>query len=202
MKTPLFAIATGHTHGRRLACSSRRRTRRSGLGRLLRRRTCRIHVVKCGKFPKTDNRVTIGLDGGAIGVQGGCDATLDAFLAGVYAEYNWFDADETARVNGVDLFEAEINNKWSVGGRFGLLVNPHALAYAKLAYTQGKAGEHDLAGIDIGGGLELLLTSNLALQADYTYTKWNDEKAEDVRFDPSQHVARVGLAYKFGMFKF
>ena len=146
------------------------------------------------------NIVTLGLDGTFIGGQGGCDVQMDRVVVGAYGEFNLYQADEDTLVIPLNI---EIDRKWSLGGRAGLLINDQTLLYAKIAWTKASGENNDLTGWDMGGGLEIanVFGSNLALQLDYTFTAWYDEDNAfgfaGVESDATQHSGRVGMLYKF-----
>jgi opacity protein-like surface antigen len=138
--------------------------------------------------------LTLGLDGTFVGGQAGCDAQLGKLVVGGFGEFNFYQADEDNSF--IVPLNLEIDRKWSVGGRAGLLINDQTLLYGKLAWTKASGENNDLTGWDLGGGLEIadVFGTNLALQLDYTFTKWNDEDNAfgfpGVESDATQHSAR------------
>ena len=150
------------------------------------------HAGYTANIVEVENAISLGVEGGLVGIQGGCDAAMDRAVVGLYGEYNFLNADQS--VFGQDI---KMDSKWSAGIRGGLLLNPGTLLYAKIAYTKSKGDILDASGVDMGAGLEVALTQNLFLQADYTYTKWKEDEEQGIDIDTNQHTGRLGVIYKF-----
>lgn len=143
----------------------------------------------------------------------------NTMLVGVFAEYNYDDQDVT--ISSPLGFDAStgLENRWAIGGRAGVLLTPTTLLYGTLAYTQadvknlsGSIGNTNfsfdgetVSGYQVGAGMETKLGKGFSLDARYTYSDFSSATFDlsgngDValKVDPSEHVARVGLNYKFG----
>ena len=108
----------------------------------------------------------------------------------------------------------EIEDQWALGLRFGYLPTPSTLLYLAGGYTQATigdiffsasinnsseeisesisgslAGDQELSGYFIGGGVETKLTSNITLKLEYRYA---DFGSEDVTLMPNISDAPPG----------
>lgn len=60
-------------------------------------------------------------------------------------------------------------------------------------------GEKNANGWTIGGGLEVVLVNNWSVKAEYLYVDvGNPYVFPTQRFNPNEHVARIGVNYRFG----
>lgn len=143
-------------------------------------------------------------DGVTYGAGVGFDFQAAGLLAGVEGEVSESTVGEctaNVRVAG-DRLCAELGRDFYVGGRFGGLVGPNTLAYAKggytnarieTAYTAGTANElrlsTDLDGYRVGGGIEHAVGPNSFIKAEYRYSNYEQ------RFEKHQGV--VGFGFRF-----
>lgn len=170
------------------------------------------------------------VDGSIFGMQAGYDREIGGFLYGVEADWTWFGKSDRvydAEDEGPDgLFTdnatAELNWLASLRGRAGL-VSGRTLVYGTAGVAWADAGyaaqdrdnggpERSIAfsgaGYVVGGGIEHLLTPNLALRLEglyYGFDLSRDTSNLTADSDPGDSVvlddvlvARLGLSYRFG----
>jgi outer membrane immunogenic protein len=126
------------------------------------------------------------------GVQVGADYQMGRFVAGVFGSYNLSAMKSEGSLADFDAgFEVEKGDEWSLGGRVGFLATPRTMVYALAAYTQteydfsGYIGTDvgkktvDFDGVTVGGGIEVALTNNVFLGAEYTHTFYGEETIFD-----------------------
>lgn len=126
------------------------------------------------------------------GGQVGFDVQRGQFVGGVFASYDFSNAETT--VSGFEMPEValiEQGDSWSIGARAGLLVNPRTLVYVLAAYSQGEftfAGEDEdgatskdvtFDGITAGAGVEFALAQNVFLGIEGTHTWYDSETLGD-----------------------
>ncbi len=131
----------------------------------------------------------LGADGKGVAPSVGCDLQSQRFIFGVWADYDWSSYNW-----GGDNIDTK---GWAAGGRAGVVVIPNVLAYAKLGYTELKAGDlGDLNGMVYGGGLELALRPNVFTSLEYRYEPLSVSDCGGC--DLKNQEVRLGLSYKFG----
>jgi outer membrane immunogenic protein len=142
----------------------------------------------------------LGDEGGILTVEGGFDFQLaDRFVIGVLGDFTWANFDSSANVEscgGICLpslgasIGVELDDMWTIAGRFGFLSSPDTLWYGLVGWThadvdvsgsfeeysvivsEGFSFEDDesLDGITAGAGVETMLTDHLSLKLEYRYT--------------------------------
>ena len=151
------------------------------------------------------------------GGMAGCDMQVQKFVVGVWGDYTWDNAAFDVTVFGgaglPPLATMALENRWGVGGRVGYLFVPGALGYVLAGYTQADLSPlasplfgaalptPTLDGYVVGGGGEFDLGNHLYLQAQYTFSQYEDASIAlggplSVGIDTDVHTARVGLLYR------
>lgn len=126
-----------------------------------------------------------GVDGYSYGGRAGADLQIDRIVLGVLADYNWMHV--TAFSTSVDATE------WKVGGRAGLLLSSHTLAYGLVARSELDVdGMGKTQGLAIGGGIEAMMHKNWTARLEYLRTTY-----DDIGGDARSHSVTLGLAYRF-----
>ena len=139
--------------------------------------------------------VSVSASGWTIGLGAGCDVKMDRIVLGALARVELPIETDTSII--------DVDKSWMAGFRLGYLINPHVLAYGLAGYAQHDwrvdAGKISPDGVVLGGGLEIALTKQLSLTAEYTRTglgTLHPEPGVDIK--PVDHAARVGLSFRFG----
>ena len=135
--------------------------------------------------------ITIGSSGQAAGLSVNCDYRMQAFVAGVFAEYDWIFGDTKTLGAKTDL---------TLGGRLGVLINQGSLLYTHAGWSRVDLGGGDIDGWKLGLGNEFRIpNSPLYLDLRYTYAHYDTKDllgpgAPDV----VANEFRVGVNVKFG----
>ncbi len=90
---------------------------------------------------------------------------------------------------------AVIADKVLIYGRAGIVKTSFEADVSLTIAGVGSAsasGDEDLTGFRFGGGIETLITDQIGLIGEYTYTRYGDEF-----YFEGQHLFRVGVAYHF-----
>jgi outer membrane immunogenic protein len=109
-----------------------------------------------------------------------------------------------------------LTSSWTAGvrGRVGVLVTPNALLYATLGWqwagfeSPGRESDGNPpfvdGGLEIGGGIETLLSNRLLLRADLAYVDYGTHIFADEgtpitsNGDIAELIAQIGIGYHFG----
>jgi len=146
----------------------------------------------------------------AYSVYGGANyQVLPWAVLGVEANYTWL-TDATYRYLGPALdFLDKTNHIDSVDGRIGVLLRPDTMIYGKAGWAQievqgfqnfGMSFHQILPAVQFGGGIESLVTPNIALRADVSYTYADRLLTLNSNTDlyrPGFLMVGVGAEYKF-----
>lgn len=142
-------------------------------------------------------------EGGQIGPVAGCDVQIERFVLGGFIDYAFRSVDTKVTLGGLSE-SVGLENAWSIGGRAGVLLTPHTLAYGLVAYQRsdfddaGSGLISDLSGIAVGGGLETEFSPGWALRGEYRYVDYSGEDILGIAdLDTSEHSFRAGLVWKF-----
>ena len=135
---------------------------------------------------------SVSASGWTIGAGMGCDVKIERVVIGALARIELpVDPDGTL---------VDMDKSWMVGGRVGYLLNTGLMIYALAGY---ESAELTLANIDIakdglvvGGGLEVMLSKHLSLNAEYTNTIVDNTTIGGFSVKPESHKARVGLTWR------
>lgn len=118
------------------------------------------------------------------------------FIVGVEANLDFSDAKACEESDDDELC-LKAGRDIEVGVRGGFIVNPNTLLYAKIGYANGRlkvTGDKDLVdevkeeygsraknldGLRLGAGVETVLSKNLYLKVEYTYTDYKSVKFAD-----------------------
>ena len=136
---------------------------------------------------------SLSASGWTVGAGIGCDVKLERVVIGALARIELpVDPDGTV----IDL-----DKSWMVGARVGWMLNTGLMMYGLVGY---ESAELSLANIDIakdgfvvGGGLEVMISKHLSLNAEYTQTIVDSTDVGGFSVKPESHKARVGLTYRF-----
>lgn len=124
----------------------------------------------------------------------GCDARMGRVVVGALARY------EIPVQQDKDLFETK--GSWMAAARAGYLINTGLLAYGLvgLSATSWQISDfsQEAKGLVLGGGLEVMLTKQLSLTAEYTNTQYGKWTEGAFAINPEAHAMRLGLSYRFG----
>lgn len=166
-------------------------------------------------FPDTES-IDFDESGFAASIYGGYNWQVQSFVFGLEGEVNWLDLDF-----GADRFQTTgpwtyLSADWSatVSARAGYLFTPEVLAYGKLGYTwtnfeAGSWGGNPaiddgvVGAVQVGAGIEAMLTSNLILRGEVAYNFAVDDVSIDYGgddnyvYEPDYGTAKIGIAYKF-----
>ncbi|WP_258719539.1 MULTISPECIES: outer membrane protein [unclassified Bradyrhizobium] len=117
-----------------------------------------------------------------------------------------------------------LDQSWTIGGRAGFLVTPDILLYGLAGYSETRINNWNLnyatfggpsftvqepaltsRGYTVGAGAEYRLASNVSLRSEYRYVALGQHSTVDPlgaiwTTDLSEHVVRIGAAYRFGQF--
>ena len=146
----------------------------------------------------------------SFGLIGGVNLQIGAGLViGLEGQINRF-AKLNFREYGPDLdFLQRVESLTSVTGRFGILLTPDTLAYARLGAarigTSGFEGFGDtfhktIMGVQAGAGIETRVTPNISLRGEALYTHASDQLKLNEGFDtyrPSLIQYKLGAIYRF-----
>lgn len=124
----------------------------------------------------------------------GCDVKMERLVIGALARL-----EAPVETSGA-LIKAD--RSWMIAGRVGYLINTGVMPYALVGY---ESSDWELAGVSlsrdgltVGGGLEVMLTKQLSLTAEYTYSGLGKTDVLGPTVDTDQHKARLGLSFRFG----
>lgn len=131
----------------------------------------------------------------------GLDASYDMGKAKYDREDNLACNANANNCNSNYWSELSIGNRWSVGGRIGVLANDNVLLFASAGYTQAKIeASATFEGFDdntdytttltdsssewtdgyyVGGGIEAALSENVSVRAEYRYSDFGNITLED-----------------------
>jgi outer membrane immunogenic protein len=158
-------------------------------------------------FPLFDSLSDNGTVSGFGTVQLGFDGQIlgGNWVAGLFADYDWMNLDTDLDGNTISFddglvdvgLSVEVDNMWSIGGRFGYLTSPNTLIYGLLAYTQAditafsdltlfdgvggvtaslsESADIEASGITVGAGIETKLAEHVSLKFEYRYTDLDDD---------------------------
>lgn len=118
-----------------------------------------------------------------------------------------------------------LDQGWTIGGRAGFLVTPDILLYGLAGYSEMRINNWNLNyvilgggpsftvqesgltshGYTVGAGAEYRLANNVSLRGEYRYVALGRNTTVDPlgavwTTDLSEHVVRIGAAYRFGQF--
>ncbi|MGO9543940.1 MAG: outer membrane protein [Rhodomicrobium sp.] len=161
-----------------------------------------------------------GLGGeGVVGtVEVGYDRQFGRFVGGIFFDYDFTSVSSDIKLSAPNFnYKAtfDLDDSWSVGGRFGYLINNETLLYGLVAYTQGDFGvpaglsNPTRDGYTLGGGLETRLGGAWFLKGEYRYTQLSTETLYDKNFgnynlnltdQTDIQSARLVLSYKADIF--
>jgi outer membrane immunogenic protein len=178
-----------------------------------------LHVGVHGGMDLTNTEIGVpgasidgaGHAGFGYGVHAGYDHQLKGspIVVGIGADYTWSDADFAISSGGVTMFRAGIDKSWSVTGRLGLDMG-RAMPYILGGFARADASA-DVGGVSIGsismdgwiagGGVELRVSDNVFLGAEYRYTRFDAPTlGGGLTLDPERHEVRAALKYRVNLF--
>jgi outer membrane immunogenic protein len=146
----------------------------------------------------------------AFGVYGGFNYQVAPWaVIGIEGAYTWLGGAEYRELGPDVDFLQKSRYVASIAGRFGVVLRPDTMVYGKFGpawiETEGFQGFGDtfrqtLPAVQAGVGIEALVTPNLALRAEASYTRATELLSLNQGFDqyrPAILLFNVGLAYKF-----
>ena len=151
-------------------------------------------AINTARASDGESIASVSASGWLLSVGGGCDIKMGRVVIGALARYEVpVDQDDS-------LFRVE--GSYMAAARAGYLINSGLMIYG-LAGMSAADWRVDIESLDahgliLGGGLEIMLTPQTSLTAEYTqarYGSWNDSGVE---VKPGAHSARVGISYRFG----
>lgn len=152
-------------------------------------------------------------NGFGYGINAGFDLHIPGapIVVGIGGDYTWSDSEFKASL-GTARLTAGLEKGWAVFGRVGVPMG-NVMPYVLAGYTEADAGaswnvfgggsaDTTLKGYMGGGGIEIMLTQNIAMGAEYRYTKFDDVTVvipgPDLNIDPDRHEVRATLKFKTG----
>lgn len=151
----------------------------------------------------------------------GYDIDLGGVVIGPEAEFTFSSAKtefEDGDFEGFGLGRVSAERDLYLGARVGARVGDNALAYVKGGYTNATLNTtntvgttefrdgYDLDGFRVGGGVEVALSQNMFLNAEYRYSKYSEAEvdfegsvpdADRFDIDLDRHQVAVGLGLRF-----
>ena len=145
-------------------------------------------------------------------------------LGTVFAGYNWqlgravlgVEADigtgnlKSSTAGTFGVLNTDLNAMGSIRGRAGLLVTPALLLYGTAgigwaSYDVGLTGfpseTKTFSGLQVGAGLEYMISRGLTLRTEYIYSDYGREVLSNTGgangYKPDSHAIRAGVAIKF-----
>ena len=121
----------------------------------------------------------------AYGIAAGYDFRSGNTVFGIELEAAESTTEDAGVESGRDLY---------AGARFGAVVSPTVLIYAKAGYTNARAsvpgfGGANFDGIRAGAGVEFMIGTNLSMRAEYRYSNYEA--------DLSRNQGVIGLGFRF-----
>ena len=136
---------------------------------------------------------SVSATGWTLGATVGCDLRIQRVVVGALARI-----EIPVETDG-DLIKSE--RAWTVGARAGYLLTPSLLMYGLVGYTGTDFKLADVSldpnGLTVGGGIEVAISKHLALTAEYTQTGLGRLSDGLTTLEPTNHMARLGLSYRF-----
>lgn len=121
-------------------------------------------------------------------------------LIGALARVEFNDVAHS--IGGEDIGESDIG--YMIGVRLGWVPQQDAMLYALLGYKWSDldlnpelGGDLGREGWVVGGGLELMLTDNWGIGAEYAATLFDSDSVDGVSLEETDHAAKLRLLYKF-----
>lgn len=131
-------------------------------------------------------------------------------VVGIGADYTWSDADFSVKAGGASLLTAGLDKSWTVTGRVGVdmgRVMPYILAGfsradASASFLGTSIGSISMDGWVAGGGIDMKLADNVAIGAEYRYTRFDGPAFAGgaLTLDPERHELRAALKYRVDLF--
>ena len=132
------------------------------------------------------------------------------WLVGVEGDISAKDVKSTLKFNGATIATAKGDYDWGVRARLGYIATPGTMLFASAGYGQNHSKlsvplfpaintSWTAGGLQVGAGIETLLTSNLSLRAEYLHSFYGKKTLFNlVGVSTDEGKARLGLTYKFG----
>lgn len=146
----------------------------------------------------------------AFGVHGGFNYQVAPWaVVGIEGAYTWLSGTNYNYLGPSTDFLLTSRNMSSVAGRFGVLLTPDTMVYGKVGpawiETEGFDGfagpfKRTLPAVQAGVGIETLVTPNIAVRAEASYTKTTEDlslSSGSFIYRPSILLLNVGASYKF-----
>jgi len=172
--------------------------------------------------------IPLSSQGGLVGMHAGCDMQVQQIVFGIMGDYNW--QSQTMEINspvlgglipGINpIARLAMDTSWTVAGRAGLVVAPNTLVYGLVGWTRLDTGDLTLVGGNLvasvptmegwtfGGGVDVALTPNIRLGAQYRYTHFDKSNIAilstpggslSLGAQPDMHTVQGRLSYQFNL---
>jgi outer membrane immunogenic protein len=168
----------------------------------------------------TDDDFDDGINGVNYGIGAGFDFAMGGVVLGVEGE--WMESEASSQYDrsddtGLGIDSLSTGRDLYVGGRVGFLVGKNAMIYGKGGYTNAKynilasddltdtRANFKLDGWRAGAGVEVAVTNNLFVKAEYRYSNYTDGEVEapngvesdNFGVDVDRHQGVVGVGVRF-----
>ena len=162
-------------------------------------------------FDATLSDVSLAKMGSSTGVGGyvGYNYQISPWaVVGVEASANWLGSNLVEHGASIDFLQY-VDRMYAVTGRFGVLAGPDTLVYAKAGPAWlgvsgvqgfGEGFSTTLEGVQAGLGIETMVSSNVALRAEASYTTATRTlvlNSGSDRYVPSILMLQFGAEYRF-----
>jgi outer membrane immunogenic protein len=163
-------------------------------------------------------------------VQAGADYRFQGtrFLAGVFGDYDFGTLSESDKSRFLLISredKVQLDDRWTIGGRLGVLATPDTLVYGLAGYSGAKqsvelSGPFNVfpdgttsksvttGGLTLGAGIETRLSGNWFLKGEYRYTSYETGTLFNLgnpaifnrtrTLDTDTQTVRAVLTYKLG----
>lgn len=136
-------------------------------------------------------------------------------VVGVEGDFNWFSDAHYRELGSQFDFLQQARHVYSITARAGFLAWPSTLVYGKIGPAfvslkgiEGLPGtpfEDTKVGLQVGAGVEALLTPNLAVRGEISYSRFDQlalnpggaNPGGNDLYDASFLMTQIGIAYKF-----
>jgi outer membrane immunogenic protein len=161
-----------------------------------------------------------GISGVSYGAAAGFDFDAGGIVLGVEGE--WMESEAGSEYDldddvGLGIVNLETGRDLYIGGRVGARIGQNAMIYAKGGYTNAKynvlasdgttdtESDFELDGWRAGAGVEIAITENAFVKAEYRYSHYTDGEVEapdgatvdSFDVDVDRHQGVVGVGFRF-----
>ncbi|WP_280953003.1 outer membrane protein [Mangrovicella endophytica] len=167
-------------------------------------------------FASAGSESNTDLTGGFIGGTIGYNYQIQSFLIGIEGDFDWYGLDGSDSCPN-DFFDCDVDVDWlgTVRARAGyafdnlLVFATGGLAVANVdadtpPFAEGEDFDDTYVGYTVGGGLEIGITQDWSIKAEYAYVDLGSETADAGELDPGEtdvdidfHTVKFGVNYRF-----